>query len=215
MNLFDFETFDDNEPNGISSRQIKIRTRIKIENALNTKSLNEFIRTLPDNNESIHYISSGRFNYYNIIPRILDDDETECNELYFSTWTISHYTINDLLRRYDAGQVGIINGLVGDYLQNRDKALFNYLKVEFEKRNQRYNASKNHAKVVLIKKQNKHYVVEGSANFTANPRIEQFVISDSEMLYQFHKNWMDEIINYGSGIKTKNYKPGRTKIPTR
>lgn len=37
-------------------------------------------------------------------------------------------------------------------------------------------------------------MIEGSANFTANPRIEQFIISKSKELFDFHKDWMNEVI---------------------
>lgn len=35
--------------------------------------------------------------------------------------------------------------------------------------------------------------VEGSANFTANPRIEQFTISNDTALANFHKKWIENI----------------------
>ena len=39
-----------------------------------------------------------------------------------------------------------------------------------------------------------YYMVEGSANWTANPRIEQNMITQSKELYNFHKGWMQEYI---------------------
>ena len=36
-------------------------------------------------------------------------------------------------------------------------------------------------------------VIEGSANFTANPRLEQNVMVNDEDLFRFHAEWMEEM----------------------
>jgi hypothetical protein len=38
------------------------------------------------------------------------------------------------------------------------------------------------------------FIIEGSANFTANPRIEQFILSNHVGLFHFHRSWMDKIL---------------------
>lgn len=54
----------------------------------------------------------------------------------------------------------------------------------------------SHAKVFLAKtKCNKHIVFEGSGNLSHNERIEQYIIENNKQTYNFHKEWMDEIIN--------------------
>lgn len=76
----------------------------------------------------------------------------------------------------------------------RETAVFNMLYEGLKKRNQKMFCNENHSKVTLIENGTDYLVIEGSANFTANPRIEQFVITNSKELYLFHKSWMDEII---------------------
>jgi hypothetical protein len=46
---------------------------------------------------------------------------------------------------------------------------------------------------MLMKKDNNYIVLEGSANLTANPRAEQFILSNHKDLYEFHKGWMEDI----------------------
>ena len=54
----------------------------------------------------------------------------------------------------------------------------------------------NHAKVFLAKTtENKHIVFEGSGNLSDNARIEQYIIEDNNITYDFHKQWIDEILN--------------------
>ena len=54
----------------------------------------------------------------------------------------------------------------------------------------------NHAKVCLIKTQcNKHIVFEGSGNLSDNARIEQYILEDNKQAYNFHHNWIMELID--------------------
>ena len=99
---------------------------------------------------------------------------------------------------YDQADISNINALVGEYLASRDKGLFNYLKLGMIDRKQRLSSAKNHAKVVLLTDDTNYYVVEGSANFTANPRIEQFVLTNHKELFNFHKEWMNLLLTKSS-----------------
>ena len=54
----------------------------------------------------------------------------------------------------------------------------------------------NHAKVFLAKtKDNRYIVFEGSGNLSDNARIEQYLIEDNEITYNFHKEWIINTLN--------------------
>ena len=54
----------------------------------------------------------------------------------------------------------------------------------------------NHAKVFIAKtKCGRNVVFEGSGNLSDNARIEQYLIEDNEVTYNFHKQWIDELLN--------------------
>jgi len=54
----------------------------------------------------------------------------------------------------------------------------------------------SHAKVFLAKTTcGKHIVFEGSGNLSDNARIEQYIFEDNESVYNFHKKWIDDILN--------------------
>ena len=54
----------------------------------------------------------------------------------------------------------------------------------------------SHAKIFLAKtKCGKHIVFEGSGNLSDNARIEQYILEDNRQIYDFHKSWINEIIN--------------------
>ena len=54
----------------------------------------------------------------------------------------------------------------------------------------------NHAKVFLAKTASgKHIVFEGSGNLSDNARIEQYIIEDNEQVFNFHKQWITQLLN--------------------
>jgi hypothetical protein len=61
-------------------------------------------------------------------------------------------------------------------------------------RGQRYLAAPTHAKIMLIGAVDAWYTMEGSANFTSNPRIEQQALTNDRGLYEFHRAWIDDLI---------------------
>jgi hypothetical protein len=195
--LFDFdEAFKDEKAvqNGISARAIKIRTKIKFFNKTKHEAVSNVLTELPESDEAIHLVSNGNFDYFNIIPRVIDLS-CPASEFWFSTWTLSVTNVESILSMLDANLIGSVNALTGDYMKTRESNVYFSLLDGLKKRGQRMSNNKNHAKVRLLKCGDAHYVIEGSANFTANPRIEQFFITNHQGLYEFHKEWMDTVIS--------------------
>jgi len=182
------------ELNGLTPLQLKIQTNIRFQTKLKKESLNEVLFELPLPNESLHIISNGSFDYFNIIPRILELSNGVSKEFYFSTWTMSHQNVISILDLFDNGLIGSIHALTGDYMRTRESAVYHILELGIKERKQFIFANKNHAKVTLLNIEDNYYTIEGSANFTANPRIEQFIITNHQDLFYFHKNWMDTLL---------------------
>ena len=55
-------------------------------------------------------------------------------------------------------------------------------------------AFQNHTKIILLRTAKTFIVIEGSANFTANPRLENYTLSSDETLYNFHREWMEHML---------------------
>jgi hypothetical protein len=115
-------------------------------------------------------------------------------EFYFSTWTMNLSNTRELFKLFDDGKVKTVNALVGLYFKKRESAVFNELYEGLKSRGQRIFSNENHSKITLLSNGIDFITICGSANFTANPRIEQFTIHNSKQLFEFHKEWMDEII---------------------
>lgn len=192
-----FETdLDEKSRNGMTARAQKIKTKIKFENKLKREAVEELFSELPAPGESLHIVSNGRFDYFTLVPHIIDlAGEPLVDEFWFSTWTMSHENVVQILNLFDRGIFKKIVGMTGEYFRSREKAVWHILETGMAERGQTLFANKNHSKVTLLRfSGGENIVVEGSANFTANPRIEQFIVTHSPELFEFHRDWMQKLI---------------------
>lgn len=178
-------------------RILKRESKIKAINALRKEKAKAILTDLPQQNESYHIISNGSFDYFNFCPIIIDYLHSYTEQFFGSTWTMSRYNVNDLLSLIDTGKIGRISMMTGIYFKRRESAVYATLLEGLQERHQRFLCFECHAKIMLFNHKNTYIVIEGSANFTANPRLEQNVITHSKALWEFHANWMNEMFSNG------------------
>lgn len=198
-NLFDFDAFGSKEKDAVllndtNSGVHKIQTKIKFQNKLKKEAIDALIMELPLDNESLHIVSNGSFDYFTLIPKLIEMNCGICEDFWFTTWTMSHNNVIQILELFDKGIFKNIHAMTGEYFRTRESAVYHILYLGLQERGQKLFANKNHAKITLLQCGNNFYTIEGSANFTANPRIEQFVITNSQSLFNFHKEWMTKMI---------------------
>jgi len=183
-----------NDNKTLKSNRSYISKEVKADyiKKLKKENINSVITELPKKNVYHHIVSNGTFDYFGIIPRILELENGDF-ELYASTWTMNFKNTETLLNLYDVRRLTKITFICGDYLVSREPLVFNTIKEGLLERKQRIKPFKNHAKIILLSNGINYYVCEGSANFTANPRVEQNLICNSKDLYNFHKEWIEEL----------------------
>jgi hypothetical protein len=106
----------------------------------------------------------------------------------------------ELLDRYCQDRlIKKITFFTGEYFAKRETSVYATLLQVIEKNSGRMRMFKNHCKLLLVENLEKQFwcVVEGSANFTTNPRAEQTTISPSKELYDFYKGWFEELLLKG------------------
>lgn len=192
--LFEFDKEIENNTSIIESRLIKRKTKLKANTFLKKEKAIKVLTELPKIDESIHIVSNGSFDYFTLIPILIELEKKQIKDFYFSTWTLNQTNSEAIINLFDEKKVQSINCLVGLYFKKRESNVFNYLYESLKERNQRIFSNENHSKITLLNSDENYYIIEGSANFTANPRIEQFTIHNSQYLFNFHKEWMDEIL---------------------
>lgn len=202
MSDFDW-IFGDEEDELETARQLdtprilKRESKQKAINALRKEKAKSILTELPANGESYHIISNGSFDYFNFCPIIIDYMKGYTEHFYGSTWTMSRYNVNELLGLIDAGKIGKISMMTGIYFKRRESAVYATLLEGLQERHQRFLCFECHAKIMLFNYKDTYIVMEGSANFTANPRLEQNVITQSKELWEFHKAWKEEMYSHG------------------
>jgi len=160
--------------------------------------LEDFLTRLPDDGETMHIVSNGKFDYYSFV-KVVANRMGTVDKFYGSTWTMNRDNVRDLLERFDRGQIKQITIFTGTYFKRRETSVYATVLNGLVERGQRFLCFKNHAKVMLFEGNGAYYVCEGSANFTANPRLEQNILVRSKELYEFHQRWMEEMIKGGRG----------------
>ena len=178
----------------VKSRHKEMRIHLKAmkKNKVKTEHLKKLLPNLPEQGWSYHVISSGNFDFWTYVPHIVKL-AGKFKEFYCSTWTMNRQIAIEMLDLYDTGQLGSISLLTGKYFKRRETAVYALIAEGLLARSQRYIAFGNHAKIILLGNDDCKLVIEGSANLTANPRTEQFILTNNSVLYDFHKKWMDEM----------------------
>lgn len=194
--------FDDDKPISETTETISPRMKraaLKRERitALKQEKAEQFVTALPQQGESFHIVSNGSFDYFTFVPIVIDLLGGHTVNFYGSTWTMSRGNVIDLFDLFDTSKIGTLSILTGIYFKRRESSVYATLYHGIQQRKQRYRALENHAKIMLFNHHDNYIVIEGSANFTANPRIEQSTIINDKALWQFHRDWIEEIFSYG------------------
>jgi hypothetical protein len=193
--IFDGDDQSSETNETITSRMKRAELKRERVTALKKENAGQIVTELPKQGESFHIISNGSFDYFTFVPIVIELLGNYSVHFYGSTWTMSRGNVTDLFELFDASKIGSLNILTGIYFKRRESSVYATLYNGIELRKQRYRALENHAKIMLFNHHDNYIVIEGSANFTANPRIEQTTIINDKSLWEFHRQWMDEIFN--------------------
>jgi hypothetical protein len=177
----------------ISARAIRRTARAQWTRGKRKERFEDLVPHIPAPGEVIHTISDGSFDHWSAVVSCLD--QMGPTILYLSTWTMNRAIALDLLDRLDAGSLLEVGAVTGKYFKQRDPSTWSTLYEGLMKRGQRYASLDIHAKVTLLSDGAAWIVLEGSANWTTNPRIEQLVISNDRELYMFHREWLEELLS--------------------
>jgi hypothetical protein len=156
------------------------------------------LEQLPLEGESLHGIISGKYALWDMVPALIERTGDTINDLHIATLSYGKQNAAELLGLIDAGQVKRCSLLVSYFFKAQNKSLYDTLVPQLRARGHPVLAMRTHAKIILARMQSgAHYVAEASANLRSCKNIEQFVLSRSPELYEFHRSWIDELINEG------------------
>lgn len=196
FDILDYLGDDDLETTEMpDSRVLRQKMKVTMQNRLKISEIAKVLPDLPDKGWAFHIVANGKYDFWSFVPHIQKLIGSMGLEFYASTWTMSRNNAVEMVKLFDEGKIGTINLLTGLYFKRRETAVYATILHAIRKRNQRYAAFKNHAKVLLLSDGEDYIIVEGSANLTGNPRLEQYIISNQKGLYDFHAGWMMEMLD--------------------
>ncbi|MBQ6827956.1 MAG: hypothetical protein IJO46_08065 [Thermoguttaceae bacterium] len=159
------------------------------------EALRELVREPPAPGESRHVVSANKFNFWTWVPTLIDWIGAT-DSFYCATWTANRQSVKEFFELCDAGKVRGRSGfLLGTYFKRREPVVYTLLAEGLAKRGGKIKAFETHCKVILLDapERNAYLTIEGSANLTANPRLEQYVVSNDRDLWEFHRAWFEEM----------------------
>jgi len=172
--------------------------RVKYEELI-CKKANSFMDIVDGElKEGVQYriITEHGFNAITVIDYVAKFHEL--TEIYIAVYRMNQQSVNRLTEFIDNENIRCNIILSSFFRQNKkyEKWSKDLIAYSENKKNVSIVFAWNHAKVFLAKtKDERHIVFEGSGNLSDNARIEQYLIEDCKTTYEFHKNWIDNILN--------------------
>ena len=115
-------------------------------------------------------------------------------EMYLATWTISKQNIKRLKESIESGKLKKLTMVFSSTLKGANPSLYASLVGALKDfKNVKLKEINSHAKTFSISNGKDYITVSGSANWSENPRIENFLILNDENLFEHHKEWMSEL----------------------
>lgn len=186
-----FDEIDINTDQSIKGKVTS--TKLKEKSKL-IQRLEELKTVMPqiEKQTTYHLISSDNFGSIELLKHLMDQHKP--TEVFITTWSINQEFV-DMLEEYLKKGVKI-----GFYIDKSIKGRKAHLASQIVNLAYEYSNLKLkyhyllHSKVTLITNGDEFISIEGSANYSKNTRIENFTITESKELFNFHKNWMQEIV---------------------
>lgn len=195
MSEFDY-LFNENDIN--SSEQVKGRIKISKEEKHQSKMISRFDELddlFPKEIEidtTYHLISSDNFGSIELLKVI--SDRIDINYIGISTWSYNQDFIE--LVKYHLKKGVDIEFFVDKSMRTRKTALYAQMVLLMDEyKNLKIKVHHMiHSKITIIQSEKFNLSIEASANYSNNQRIENFTITENKDVFNFHKNWMNEII---------------------
>lgn len=188
--------YDLNEETKQETRQ-QYLARVKYDKIVCDRAAS-FKKIIGDNIESnVQYrlISTVAFNAIVVLQYI--QELYKIDEIFIVIYRMNEKSVNKFKELIDNNTTGGL--LISSFFRNNkiyEKWAKNLVAYCTGNDNMKISFAVTHAKIFIAKtKCGKHIVFEGSGNFSDNARIEQYLLEDNRIIYEFHKDWISNILN--------------------
>jgi hypothetical protein len=154
----------------------------------------EHILKLPEEDETLHCLMGGDYRAFDVLLAIHSRGGEPIRSLTVTTLGFNRQNLTHLCRMMAAGEVRDVQMLCSEYMENVDSDLYVYAREELAKVGGVLRAARNHSKILCIDFGARAFVVESSANLRSCNNLEQFTLTHSRELYDFHRGWIRSVI---------------------
>ena len=148
---------------------------------------------LPKDGESLRAISyAGGFSSCSVVIWIASKAKIE--RMFVSTLRVGKKEIDAMKDLHESGKLDsasfVLCGISKENksLKGKDYGYTEYFEEQCAECGFLWSYAKNHSKIILLDTSEGKFVIETSSNFNENPKIEQFCITKSDLIYNFYKS---------------------------
>jgi len=195
---FDMDMFDDESTSRVKTKYARVKryNAPKVAKYRNAQALISDIGTI-EQGDHLDCIVSGDFIAGDLIESYLMDNNLIAKEIIISTLSLSQDNIDGLKNISDYALSGKMGLIVSDFFFSHErKVLVEYIINTLKHELFYFAVAGIHTKITLIETEcGQNIVIGGSANLRSSLNIEQITIDNNKLLYDFHREWMTNIIN--------------------
>ena len=151
---------------------------------------------LPANGEYLHVVTGGEFRGFDLLPAMLRLARAKrFDGLTLTTLGFSRENLEDLGQMVEAGMMPPkrLRILASDFFRRADSEIWQTGAEQAHRLGYGFRSTRNHTKLSLAAIAGKYFVVESSANLRSCANLEQFTMTQSRKLYDFHCQWIDAV----------------------
>lgn len=141
-----------------------------------------------------HCISNGDIDSLSFLKHIIR--QQYLNYVLFSTWCMAEDDVLQFREWIETGKIKRLDAYCGEIFPNSYKDEYHSLKEVVDLCSGRVAIFRNHAKVYAGIGDKFPFAIESSANINTNPRAENTTISIGHDIFEFYKDYFDEIKSY-------------------
>lgn len=143
-------------------------------------------------NKVSHYWTDGAWSMHQLLSGLLQ--LVGASDIWMSTYALSETSVRTMHKLKEEGLIKSLHCVIDNRVDTRSAASFQFFKSIAD----RVVLADCHAKVTILFGERRNLIVVGSANYTENKRMEVGMISDDIALCNFHKEWIEKLLNDGT-----------------
>lgn len=146
---------------------------------------------LPETNQQIRLITMKSFNTIAFIELIAHKEKI--NNLILVIFAINYQAAQSLIEMKNQGLIKNIELIVSSVRNAGYSIKSKAVELLSQESDIKMCFVNSHAKISAIETNENFYIIEGSGNYSYNGRIEQYVIDNDKLLFDFTKTWIEEM----------------------